>query len=818
MGISMPPELDWLFKIAAGQAWPKGDEDKLRSLGEVWVTHGRHLSSIVSQVDPLSRGVLESMSGAPHEAFGEFVSNLKRNLPDMAEAAGNLGTMSKSTATEVQYAKLMIISQLALLAYEIAQFIAEAPETFGASLALIPPAIAATRLAVAFIAKGLITAILRETAIQLGLDVVIQGLQMLTGNRAEWNVGNTIGAAVGGALSGVVGGLFHGIGGAYFPKFADSFTGHITSGAVNGAVVTAATNTIFHSDGDVGLGALSGGFGGIFGKRGHGAGGTGEHTHLDGTVPHLDKPDLIGGLGKHGTNLDVPHVESALPFTADTHLPPTEAPSPIAHLTGPGHDPAGRGSTADGAPGFGTPASSGPEHGGVGQPGPGAGTVHSGAATAVVSEPANVHSGDPSTAGGPAAHTGNMATAEGGPPATTRGGAAAGAGASAVTAPTEPARAGAPVVTTTVPGRPVGLPGLEPASHQLASHPVESAPETHPVTSTGPASETRPVEPAGSVGAQPVPRSVDGEPGGTVPPTSTAATSNGAGGQAGTHAAPPAPAYGHSGFHSAHDVAGRWDAAPPTETRAERFEADTLGKDGAGLLHGWITQIGYDQRRFQLGDGQWVRDFEIRMDLRAGAGAKGADIPAMRQRLTDAVNDHLNQKYRLPNGDQFNVTLTFTSDDPHATVTLHGKPDTNQTHFSTAAPDGILVHEVLHYLGLPEGYHDPDALLRRQLDPAGPMGEHAARGDWTLSAGQLARIDEIAHHGPSHDLPADFAGRHPALDLNRGHNRPLAAPHTPAAAPWNRVTPNDAPAGAVPARVSAGSAAVPPNAPADTQR
>src|SRR5215475_5179892 len=321
MGISMPPELDWLFKIAAGQAWPKGDEDKLHSLGEVWVTHGKHLSSIISQVDPLSRGVLESMSGAPHQAFGEFVSNLKRNLPDMAEAAGNLGKMSKSTATEVQYAKLMIIFQLALLAYEIAEFISAAPETFGASLALIPPAITATRAIIKFIAKRLITAVLRETAMQLGLDVAIQSLQMLTGNRTEWNVNNTIGAAVGGALSGVVGGLFHGIGGVYFPKFANSFAGHITNGAVNGAVVTGATNAIFHGDSDVGLGALSGGFGGMFGKRGHGAGGPGEHTHVDGTVPHLDQPDLNGGLGKLGTSLDGPPVESAPPPAPDTHLP-----------------------------------------------------------------------------------------------------------------------------------------------------------------------------------------------------------------------------------------------------------------------------------------------------------------------------------------------------------------------------------------------------------------------------------------------------------------------------------------------------------------
>src|SRR5262249_15120072 len=107
----------------------------------------------------------------------------------------------------------------------------------------------------------------------------------------------------------------------------------------------------------------------------------------------------------------------------------------------------------------------------------------------------------------------------------------------------------------------------------------------------------------------------------------------------------------------------------------------------------------------------------------------------------------------------------------------HGEPGTNQTHFSTAAPDGVLVHEVLHYLGLPEGYHDPDALLRRQLDSDGPMGEHAARGGWTLSAGQLPQIDGIAHHGPARPPPAirrwtsagATPGRWPAPTTRRRH-------------------------------------------------
>ena len=36
MSIQIPPELNWVVEIAAGQSWPQGDEDQLSELGDVW--------------------------------------------------------------------------------------------------------------------------------------------------------------------------------------------------------------------------------------------------------------------------------------------------------------------------------------------------------------------------------------------------------------------------------------------------------------------------------------------------------------------------------------------------------------------------------------------------------------------------------------------------------------------------------------------------------------------------------------------------------------------------------------------------------------
>jgi hypothetical protein len=233
--------------------------------------------------------------------------------------------------------------------------------------------------------------------------------------------------------------------------------------------------------------------------------------------------------------------------------------------------------------------------------------------------------------------------------------------------------------------------------------------------------------------------------------------------------------------HRDNDFGGRRTQASPTATFSERFEASTDGPDGRGFLKGLTTQVSYDQRRFQLPDKSWVRDFEIRLNLKPGKGIGRDDVTLLQQRLSQAVNRDLNDRYELPGGDKLNVTVLFDAPRSHGTVTVHGAADSDQQNFSVHATSGMLTHEILHYLGLSEGYRDPKALLTRSIDPDGPMGERAAHGDWRLSADQLAKIDEIAHHGPVYKLPHG-ATPMPVRPREVLHHEPVAA-HEPTPAP-----------------------------------
>ena len=70
MSLEMPSELDWLFKIVAGQAWPKGDEDKLRALRDAWTQTGQAIPDVVdagdaaARVDALARELVARMRTA----------------------------------------------------------------------------------------------------------------------------------------------------------------------------------------------------------------------------------------------------------------------------------------------------------------------------------------------------------------------------------------------------------------------------------------------------------------------------------------------------------------------------------------------------------------------------------------------------------------------------------------------------------------------------------------------------------------------------------------------------------------------------------
>ena len=243
-------------------------------------------------------------------------------------------------------------------------------------------------------------------------------------------------------------------------------------------------------------------------------------------------------------------------------------------------------------------------------------------------------------------------------------------------------------------------------------------------------------------------------------------------------------------FSSPKDWGDRRDTAHPAKQSTERFDPDNTGRTGNGQLAGKITQIRYDLRRFEVSPGQWVREFTVPIKLVSNNGSMTPEsIKQLGDKVKQSVDTNYNQQYHLPGGDQLHITVEFDPDGVPVEVTDSmvdkGRPATNQAQWDVRDdPDG-LTHEVLHFLGLGEGYADPDMLFNRQDQP-GIMGKDAWNGATFLTDQNLGKIDEVAQTaGPVRDHGLDDQSP-PLTERPTGNPSPDFGPnslHTPSKAP-----------------------------------
>ncbi len=237
MSINIPPSLGWVANLAVGDSWPKADEDKLRALGQAWEEAAQEMAAINREVGPSVSGVLAGVAGPVLQEFVDFVEKFMQNLPQMAQSADQLARMAKKTAVEVQYAKYMILLQLAWMAFEIAQWILYAP-------AVLPAIVTAGRLAVRMIVRRLLVSMAMGIGLMVGMDAAIQGLQMLMGNRTEWNTQATLSAVASGAVGGAIGGATFGLAAAFLPRPAQTLIGKLITGGITGIATTVAQDAL----------------------------------------------------------------------------------------------------------------------------------------------------------------------------------------------------------------------------------------------------------------------------------------------------------------------------------------------------------------------------------------------------------------------------------------------------------------------------------------------------------------------------------------------------------------------------------------------
>ncbi|MEE1782631.1 hypothetical protein PUR71_06800 [Streptomyces sp. SP17BM10] len=331
MSIDLPPEIAWVARLAVGQSWPKGDEDKLRALGAAWYDTAQQLDSITKEIGPATHGVLNSISGPVADQFHSFTQQLQTNLPQMAEAANQIGDLGDNTGVQVEYAKLMVLAQLIWLAYELSTLSFAAPEA-------IPAAITSARLIVQMILRRLLVSVISGVGFMVGMDALIQSIQiLLLHDRTKWDTDSTVQAVEGGAIGGAIGGILGGGLGAFAPKFAGSLIGKLAVGGATGVLTTATMTAVFGGDADY-TSAITSGLVGALGGGKHGRGGEEGKTKIDPVnlkeikAPDLHLPDV------HPADVHAPDVHPADVHAPDVHAS-NAAPAPIR--TGSGHDTAG---------------------------------------------------------------------------------------------------------------------------------------------------------------------------------------------------------------------------------------------------------------------------------------------------------------------------------------------------------------------------------------------------------------------------------------------------------------------------------------------
>ncbi|MBL6277282.1 hypothetical protein JMF97_14060 [Micromonospora fiedleri] len=265
-------EYGWVWDaicwVSAGEAWPSGDEDRMRELADAWQSLADLVGEVLTEADPAVMKILQSWGGGAGEAFGALWNQVgvdpNTGLPLIQEIAAAYASGCDQAALEIEYAKLTVL--IAVIITVIAVFVALLMAWLGGvSAGAIPGILAAGRQAVTVAFRRLIAQLGRQLLTRAGLqaalrtagsrvgqivtsqgfrqglnrlglelmeeigeeliiDVGAQAYQMRSGERRQWDGNRTLTAGVGGAYGAVLGSGMNWAGRRMAPKMPVSFS------------------------------------------------------------------------------------------------------------------------------------------------------------------------------------------------------------------------------------------------------------------------------------------------------------------------------------------------------------------------------------------------------------------------------------------------------------------------------------------------------------------------------------------------------------------------------------------------------------------
>ncbi|MGW1548204.1 hypothetical protein [Streptomyces sp. NPDC002346] len=183
------------------------------------------------------------------------------------------------------------------------------------------------------------------------------------------------------------------------------------------------------------------------------------------------------------------------------------------------------------------------------------------------------------------------------------------------------------------------------------------------------------------------------------------------------------------------------------------------------MAEGHTTLIRSQIRRIQVTPETWVRDVTLELPV---IGLRTAEREVFEQRLQGILDRGLNEPGHrfMDSGDRLYVRVELKRGDTHdeaitVSSTPEGEllPDADQLHLDLGETDGVLLHELLHYLGESDRYADENAVFRSSTDSMA-VRDHGVmadpQGGLVVTEDSLAAIEAAHASGPvirDHPLP-----------------------------------------------------------------
>jgi hypothetical protein len=230
VSLQIPSYLQWVSYLV-GSEWPKGDEDAMFRIGNEWRARADDMTSLIPDLNRMRASTMTALQGlTAGEADDQFrlLFDGDASVDKLAKAMAALGDLSDGTGKNIEYTKLLILTSLAIAAFEISWALAQTSVTGGTSAAQIPvieaTTSAAIRQTVSILLRRIMTDLgntMRKTMVQrivkkagvetaegVGQELFIQSIQQANGHQKgfDWNQAGVVAAynAAGGTAQGTV--------------------------------------------------------------------------------------------------------------------------------------------------------------------------------------------------------------------------------------------------------------------------------------------------------------------------------------------------------------------------------------------------------------------------------------------------------------------------------------------------------------------------------------------------------------------------------------------------------------------------------------